>query len=173
MRAGQRADFPTNRANDTFVDDLLAFQAFGRSTQTFVDRDIPYFVNEYWTSRQRQSHSLHEVSYRACFKAELPRFFIDRLTEPGEIVYDPFMGRGTALLEAALKGRHIAGNDVNPLSRLLIASRLAPPTPEKVARRLDGIDWHAKVADDARDLLVFFHPETLAEIVALRHYLLE
>ena len=48
-------------------------------------------VNEYWTSRQRQAHSLHEISYRACFKPQLPRFFIDRLTQLGDAVYDPFM----------------------------------------------------------------------------------
>ena len=141
--------------------------------QTFVDGGIAYFVNEYWTARQRQSHALHEVSYRACFKAELPRFFIERLTAPGELVYDPFMGRGTTLLEAALTGRRAAGNDVNPLSRLLIRPRLQPPPLDAVARRLAAIDWRAGVADEDRDLLVFFHPETLAEIVALRRHFLE
>src|ERR671917_488376 len=115
-----------------FADDLLAFRAFGRSTETFVENGIPYFVNEYWTARQRQSHALHEVSYRACFKAELPRFFIGRLTGPGEVVYDPFMGRGTTLLEAALLGRRVAGTDINPLSRFLIGPRLAPPLLDDV-----------------------------------------
>jgi DNA methylase len=155
-----------------FLDDLLAFRAFGRSTETLVDGGIPYFVNEYWTARQRQSHALHEVSYRACFKAELPRFFIERLTAPGEVVYDPFMGRGTTPLEAALLGRRAAGNDINPLSRLLIRPRLAPPSLDAVARRLGEIDWRAAVADADRDLLVFFHPETLAEIIALRRTLI-
>ena len=141
--------------------------------ETFVDGGIAYFVNEYWTARQRQSHALHEVSYRACFKAELPRFFIERLTAPGDLVFDPFMGRGTTLFEAALTGRRAAGNDVNPLSRLLIRPRLQPPPLDVVARRLAAIDWRAGVADEDRDLLVFFHPETLAEIVALRRHFLE
>src|SRR5919205_3907131 len=98
---------PDRLAADAFAADLLAFRAFGRGTETFVDAGIAYLVNEYWTARQRQSHALHEVSYRACFKAELPRFFIERLTAPGDLVYDPFMGRGTTLLEAALMGRHV------------------------------------------------------------------
>jgi hypothetical protein len=42
---------------------------------------IPCFVNEFWTSRQRQANSLHEISYRACFKPQLPRFFIELLTK--------------------------------------------------------------------------------------------
>jgi DNA methylase len=173
MRALQRKVNSADSIGDAFFDDLLAFRAFGRHTQTFVDGGIAYFVNEYWTARQRQSHALHEVSYRACFKAELPRFFITRLTGPGDLVYDPFMGRGTTLLEAALLGRRVAGNDVNPLSRLLIRPRLAPPPLDAVARRLAAIDWRAGAADEERDLLVFFHPETLAEIVALRRHFLE
>jgi DNA methylase len=174
MRALQRqlaarSDDPGER----FIDDLFAYRAFGRRTETIVDGGIPYFVNEYWTARQRQSHALHEVSYRACFKAELPRFFIERLTQPGELVYDPFMGRGTTLLEAALLGRRAAGNDVNPLSRLLIRPRLALPQPSDVESRSRDIDWRAVVPEPARELTVFFHPETLAEIVALRRWFVE
>ncbi len=36
-------------------------------------RTIERFEAEFWTSRQRQAHSLHELSYRACFKPQLPR----------------------------------------------------------------------------------------------------
>jgi hypothetical protein len=39
------------------------------------------------------AHSLHEISYRACFKPQLPRFFIQRLTGSGGIVYDPGLAR--------------------------------------------------------------------------------
>jgi len=52
------------------------------------------FVNEFWTSKQRQSHSIHEISYRACFKPQLPNFFIQKITSKNDIVYDPFAGRG-------------------------------------------------------------------------------
>src|SRR3712207_126565 len=170
MRALNRKLPPADLSGDAFIDDLLGFRALGRSTETFVDGGMPYFVNEYWTARQRQSHALHEVSYRACFKAELPRFFIERLTRPGEVVYDPFMGRGTTLLEAALLGRRAAGNDVNPLSRLLIRPRLAPPRLVDVRARLAAVDWRGAPEENERDLLVFFHPDTLAEIAALRRW---
>jgi len=132
---------------------------------------VPTFVNEFWTSRQRVAHSLHEVSYRACFKPQLPRFFIDRLTGPGAVVYDPFSGRGTTALEAALAGRVPIACDINPLSAMLLEPRLAPPSPEDVRRRLDSIDL-GRQARAPHGLLVFFHPETLQEIAALRAYLL-
>jgi hypothetical protein len=83
------------------------------------------------------------------------------------------MGRGTTLLEAALMGRRVAGNDINPLSPLLIRPRLALRALGDIARRLNEIDWRVAGPDEARDLTVFFHPHTLAEIVALRRYLLE
>ena len=53
----------------------------------------PRLSAEFWTSRQRQAANLHEISYRACYKPQLPRHFIERLTLPGERVYDPFSGR--------------------------------------------------------------------------------
>jgi hypothetical protein len=131
----------------------------------------PTFVNEFWTSKQRHAHSLHEISYRACFKPQLPRFFIDRLTKPGDVVYDPFAGRGTTPLEAALAGRVPRANDVNPLSAVLLGPRLAPPTLEDVKRRLDEMDLRHP-ADVPKDLEVFYHHETLRAICSLREYLL-
>ena len=81
---------------------------------------------------------------------QLPRFFIERLTLPGDTVYDPFMGRGTTPIEAALRGRVPAGNDVNPLSSMLTWPRLRPPTIEQVEARLQqiGLGWNGVLPDD-------------------------
>ena len=125
-----------------FTAALRDFDEFGKSTQVdeFPDREVqlPVYINEFWTSKQRAASSLHEVSYRACFKPQLPRFFISRLTEPGDMVYDPFMGRGTTPLEAGLMGRRAAGCDVNPLSKLLLEPRFHPPSLSEVAPSAGG-----------------------------------
>jgi hypothetical protein len=156
--------------------ELAAFTDFGKATvilPTEVEGEtVPTFVNEFWTSRQRAASNLHEVSYRACFKPQLPRFFIERLTEAGEVVYDPFMGRGTTCLEAALLGRVPCGCDINPLSKMLLEPRLLPPSLSDVAERLESIDLSIPVTL-REDLLVFYHADTLQEICALRHYLLQ
>ncbi|WP_243303855.1 DNA methyltransferase [Geothrix oryzisoli] len=131
----------------------------------------PRLSAEFWTSRQRQAANLHEISYRACYKPQLPRHFIERLTLPGERVYDPFSGRGTTALEAALMGRRVAANDLNPLSRLLAEPRLTPPDPAAVARRLAEIPRTAP--SDGLDLAMFFHPDTEAEIRGLRQWCLD
>jgi hypothetical protein len=163
---------------ESFAEGLRAFTRQERPTlvsETVADVAgrrvaVPTFTNEYWTSRQRAAHSLHEISYRACFKPQLPRFFIERLTAPGDIVYDPFMGRGTTILEAALLGRVPAGCDINPLSALLAGPRLRPPEPRAIADALAGVDWSAG-GEGPADLLTFYHPATLREICGLRAHL--
>ncbi len=132
---------------------------------------VPVFVNEFWTAKQRQASSLHEVSYRACFKPQLPRFFIERLTQPGDIVYDPFMGRGTTPLEAALLERVPYGNDANPLSITMVRPRLNPPALDQVEGRLRQISLNDP-ADTPDDMLAFYHHETLRGISSLKKYLL-
>ena len=136
------------------------------------DLSYPRFANEFWTARQRQAVSLHEVAYRACFKPQLPRFFIERLTQPGDVVYDPFSGRGTTMIEAALLGRNVIANDINPLSRILSLPRLCIPDLDELAERLAQIPTDENACAEI-DLKMFYHRETLREIVSLRHYLLD
>lgn len=154
--------------------ELKAFREFGKRTRVetlpWAQGRLKAYVNEYWTSRQRAAHSLHEISYRACFKPQLARFFIERLSRPGDRIYDPFMGRGTTLLEAALLDRRAAGCDVNPLSPLLLAPRLEPPALEQIADRLASLELRSRDPGPP-DLLVFYHPDTLRELTALREQL--
>jgi hypothetical protein len=159
--------------------DLASFCEFGQPTRvesikflTFEGQQnrVPAYINEFWTAKQRQASSLHEVSYRACFKPQLPRFFIERLTKPGDRVYDPFMGRGTTPVEAALLGRVPLGNDINPLSSVMTRPRLVPPTLTQVEARLQEMSLDDP-ADMPGDLLAFYHPETLREISSIKKYL--
>ena len=172
---------PFRRHHDAgdFAAELAAFAEFGAATRRIdipfptagPNGRVPAFVNEFWTARQRQASSLHEVSYRACFKPQLPRFFIERLTQPGDVVYDPFMGRGTTPVEAALLGRVPVANDINPLSLVFTRPRLRPPALEEIAQRLHQIDLSAH-DEFPEDLLVFYHPNTLRAIAALKEYFL-
>src|SRR3954471_12052972 len=138
-----KSQHPDSQRGYSIEDDLRAFTYNGEPTQVEMRNGLPFFFNEFWTSAQRQAHSIHEVSYRACFKPQLPEFFIERLTKPGDAVYDPFMGRGTTPIQAVLMGRRPTGNDINPLSTLLTRPRLAPPTLHEVARRLEQVPWEA------------------------------
>ena len=129
-----------------------------------------YITGEFWTAGQRQAARIHEVSYRACFKPQLPRYFIERLTKAGDIVYDPFMGRGTTPIEAAIMKRIPYGNDVSPLSRVFTESRINPPDLTFIIDRLDEINWwRPECTPDINDeMTVFYHPNTLHQIHSLQ-----
>lgn len=154
-----------------FLSLLESFSEFGETTIVEMRNSVPHFINEFWTSGQRQGHRLHEVSYRACFKPQLPAFFIDALTSVGEVVYDPFMGRGTTPIEANLRGRIAYGNDANPLSCVLTEPRLNTPTLSQVKDRLSQIPWEQFSKFEREDLLAFFHPKTLSKIEGLRSWI--
>jgi len=170
------------RSKAPLHEQLLGFSDFNKVTRVINSQftlqnsepslSVPIYVNEYWTAKQRAAHSLHEISYRACFKPQLPRFFIERLTEPGDVVYDPFTGRGTTALEAALLGRVPLGCDINPLSVFLTAPRLIVAGKIEITTRLRDLDLsgHDELPEE---LLVFYHRETLKELCALKKYLLE
>jgi len=173
------SDGPSPSA-EHLLDVLAHFTWQGRpTTQTCLSAGaapagVPVFTNEFWTSKQRaaSANSLHEISYRACFKPQLPAFFIERLSREAGVVYDPFAGRGTTLIEAALRERTPAGCDINPLSGMLVRPRLAPPTLRELTHRLHALDltWNDSLPED---LLTFYHPVTLAELCALRAYLID
>jgi hypothetical protein len=55
-------------------------------------------------------------AYPARMHAAIAAHVIERLTEPGGRVVDPFCGSGTVLVEAMTLGRRSAGVDLNPLA---------------------------------------------------------
>jgi DNA modification methylase len=62
-------------------------------------------------------HSLH--AFAAKFPPQLPRYFIEGLTAPGDTVLDPMVGSGVTIVEAWLLGRNAIGVDLDPLARLI------------------------------------------------------
>ena len=176
MTAKQLTLVIESSTSDCLKRELADFSAFGKNTIVTSTETEPFrletYVNEFWTAKQRAANALHEISYRACFKPQLPRFFIERLTTPGDAVYDPFAGRGTTLIESALLGRVPVGCDINPLSSIMTLPRLNPPTTEQVANRLSHIELE-DVDEYPEELLTFYHPETLKQICALKKYLKE
>ena len=83
-----------------------------------------------WKDQQRLwGHAFHPMcSYLASFPAALTHAFIARYSRPGDVVLDPFSGRGTTPLQACAEGRVGVGNDLNPFAHLLTAAKVEPAT---------------------------------------------
>lgn len=90
-----------------------------------------------WKAQPRLwGHSLHPMcSYLASFPAALTHAFIERYSRPGDVVFDPFSGRGTGPLQAVVEGRIGVGNDLNPFAHLLTAAKLEAPTQAEARTR--------------------------------------
>jgi site-specific DNA-methyltransferase (cytosine-N4-specific) len=72
---------------------------------------------------QEHLHTLHP--YPAKFIPQIPRKVIETWTVKGELVYDPFVGCGTALLESSLLGRPSVGTDNNPVAIMISRAKTA------------------------------------------------
>jgi len=135
---------------------------------------IKHTVGEFWPSEQRAMHSLHYVnSYHGSFRPELPNFLIQKYSSKGDIVLDPFCGRGTTALEANLLGRSAYSSDINPLALLFTQSKTLPVGLDEIVLRLNEIDFSRPVdLSDYRDGLgAFYHPDTFRELVHLQAFL--
>ena len=103
-----------------------------------------------WKTQQRLwGHSLHPMcSYLASFPAALTHAFIARYSRPGDVVLDPFSGRGTTPLQACAEGRIGVGNDLNPFAHLLTAAKVEPASRAAASTRLTQLRlaWHADAA---------------------------
>jgi len=89
-------------------------------------------------------HAYHPMcSYLASFPAALAHAFVARYTRPGDVVLDPFSGRGTTPLQACAEGRIGVGNDLNPLAHVLTAAKVEPPAGRELEARLAGLrlEW--------------------------------
>jgi site-specific DNA-methyltransferase (adenine-specific) len=104
-----------------------------------------------WKDQQRLwGHSFHPMcSYLASFPAGLAHAFIARYTRPGDVVMDPFSGRGTTPLQACAEGRIGVGNDLNPFAYILTAAKVDPPTRADVKTRMTAIRvaWAATASE--------------------------
>lgn len=79
------------------------------------------------------SHNLHP--FPAKFPPQLPALFIEKLTDEGDIVLDPMMGSGTAIVEASRQNRVAWGMDFDKLA-LLITKVKTTPLDRVVAEKL-------------------------------------
>ncbi len=86
---------------------------------------------------ERATHNLH--SYPAKTLRHIPGLFAhaDGLSSPGDVVFDPFCGSGTVLLEAIIAGRDAVGLDRNPLATLISKAKSRPINVVQASQRLN------------------------------------
>jgi len=121
-------------------------------------------------------HRFHAICpYFAMFPEEFVRKHLFWI-EPGELVFDPFSGRGTTVFESLLNQRKAAGCDTNPVAVCVSNAKADPPSHSEVLARIGELQETLVETDDPEKQDEFFRacydPGTLVQILHLRRSLL-
>lgn len=160
-------------AADLWLDEAF----FDEPEEDSVDGGITNHGPLWHAISPRWGHSMHTMSsYHGMFPAKLAHYFIQRYSQPGDLVLDPFSGRGTTTLQARVEDRRTLSNDLNPLAFVLSRAKAAPPTWLSVNSLLDRLErqyWRRSQpeVDVSDDIRMLFDKDTLRQLVFLRSYL--
>ncbi len=131
-----------NRSGVQDVATLRLVDGTGRSARGRSEPATGGWAAPWWKLLgRRYGHVFHSLcSYMGSFPAGLPRYFIEQFSAPGDVVLDPFSGRGTTALEACIAQRVGVGVDLNPLAALLTDVKVAPPSHAETLARIDALE---------------------------------
>lgn len=86
--------------------------------------------------------------YPARFSPQFAAAAIRSFSEPGDLVLDPYMGGGTAVVEGVAAGRRVVGNDLNSLAAFVAKVKVTGLTAPEVlsierwaSRRIPGFTY--------------------------------
>lgn len=167
----QRSLDPLSRPFDDELDALLSGFRRGRALEV----DFRELVGNP-SATDRFTHRMHP--YPAKLLLNIPLFFLNcsQLAKPGAVVYDPFCGSGTVLVEGLVRGAIVQGADSNPLARLITRAKTTLISEDVVEAGLELI-WsslprrRSKLPSGAIDLEKWFSPKVSAQLSRLRQAL--
>lgn len=132
-----------------------------------------------WATKKNYDpfHSL--CSYLGAFPPALASYFIKYFTDEGDLVFDPFAGRGTTLLEARILNRQAVSSDLNPIALALNRAKAHTLNLEQINERIDYLEQSYDYAlflpeaeGESDEIHLIYHPRTLAQLCFLRSVLL-
>lgn len=121
-------------------------------------------------------HRFHSICpYFAMFPESFAERWIGETTTPGQVVLDPFAGRGTAPFQALLMDRDAIGGDINPVAYVLTGAKLQSPSRSALDGRVDELErgfrderWRVASQGLPPFFRRAFHHSTLRQVLHLR-----
>ena len=145
-------------------------------------RDTTRVVSDwdYRTANTKEyTHGIH--SYPAMMIPQVARRLIREYGYDGGVLFDPYCGTGTTLVEGILAGNASVGTDLNPLARLIAKVKTTPLDLDRLDLEIEnfiafGID--ATSSSDAvfelpniPNVDYWFSPSVQRELVMIRDYI--
>jgi hypothetical protein len=122
-----------------------------------------------------ERHRFHSICpYFAMFPEAFVRRNVLAWSQRGDVICDPFSGRGTTVFESLLNGRPAIGCDTNPVAVCLSRAKAEPPSLTAVTERLDDLEKpshrFSSRAPETKDefFTTCFHEDTLRQLLFLK-----
>jgi DNA modification methylase len=126
---------------------------------------------------KNMNNNLHSLcSYMAMFPPSVPHFFINKYSSEGDVILDPFSGRGTTVLEACFMNREAIGNDKNPLAYLLTKAKANVPQKGRILSRINKLEKKYRISkifvnNEHSNIRMIYSNYTLKQLVFLKENL--
>lgn len=136
-----------------------------------------YLKNTWRKNTKNWGHPMHGMASRSgSFPPALADYFINHFSKVGDLVLDPYSGKGTAPYQACLLDRVGFGVDVTPEAYILTGAKVHAINHNEAAEYLKSIRFNlskTNISEVPSDVKVFFSTKTLAQILVIRERLLE
>lgn len=108
---------------------------------------------------------------------------LDSYGREANLLFDPYCGTGTSLVEGMIKGINVIGTDLNPLARLVAKAKTSPPGPDDLnelknkvkalsefiaARKIVGLPQHIR---GISRLDFWFKPHVIEKLSLLKSFI--
>lgn len=121
-------------------------------------------------------HRFHALCpYFAMFPESFAERWISELTQEGDLVLDPFCGRGTTPFQALIMRRRAVACDTNPVAYCVTRAKTNAPSASSLRRRITMLEerfvpdeWEAARQRLPRFFRVAYAPRTLRQILYCR-----
>lgn len=125
------------------------------------------------------THCYHD--YPARMIPQVARKLLELFAPQAGLLFDPYCGTGTTLVEGMLKGLRVSGTDLNPLARLITSAKTAVPDTREIERQasamLKVLSGRAAAVNPVishlagvRRLDFWFKPEVVEKLSRLRSF---
>lgn len=101
------------------------------------------YIDDTWNfqtaNTKEYTHCYH--TYPAMMIPQVARTLIEQYAPKGkcELLFDPYMGSGTSLVEASIKGINCVGTDINPLARLIAQAKITHFNTSEIEKHLSEV----------------------------------
>jgi hypothetical protein len=114
--------------------------------------------------------------YYAMFPVAFADSVVSNFTQPGDVVLDPFAGRGTSIFSAAVQRRIGVGIELNPVGWVYARTKLKPARREAVEDRIFELgnlaEHYRRAADELPEFFsLCFAPKVRQFLLAAREHL--